>query len=168
MTTAHHFQTNSANSGSHSDRSRTPAPPAPSGWRHWLPFAGVGAAVLLLLTRGMGRASTLSYSYSTFLSQVQANHIKTAIIDPGGAVTGTLTSGTRYSSQIPTALGDGQLPAILKAHHVVITGAGTQTSIVAVIASLLPILLLVGLFVVFSRRAITQPRRQRNHGHRGV
>ncbi|MCU1489167.1 MAG: Microtubule-severing ATPase [Acidimicrobiaceae bacterium] len=149
--TEHHFQTNSRHSGQQSDRPRSLVP-QPAGWRRWLPFAGLGAVLLLLLTRGTGRGSSFRYSYSSFLSQVQGNHIKTAIIDPTGGVTGTLTNGTGYSSQIPTALGNAQLSDILKAHHVVITGAGAQTSIGAVIFSLLPILVLVGLFVWFRRR----------------
>jgi cell division protease FtsH len=118
-----------------------------------LAFAGVGAAVLLLSSRDRSHSSTHSYSYSSFLSEVQANDVKTAIIDPAGAVAGTLTNGTAYSSQIPTALGDGKLSGILEGHHVTIIGAGTQTSIVEVIVSLLPLVLFVGLFVWFSRRA---------------
>ncbi len=102
-----------------------------------------------------------SYSYSTFLSQVQANHVKTAIIDPGGAVAGSLTNGAGYSSQIPTVLGSGQLSGIFKAHHVVVTGVGSQTSIVGVIAAFLPLVLLVALFVWLGRRGA-------RHGASGI
>jgi cell division protease FtsH len=93
-----------------------------------------------------------AYSYSTFLSEVQANHIKTAAINQSGAVAGTLTNGTAYSTQLPTALPDAQLPGLLKAHHVVITALGSKTGIGRVIFSLLPLLLLVGAFVWLGRR----------------
>jgi cell division protease FtsH len=152
MTTEHHYQSNSANSGPQSDRRRAPSSPAPSGWRRWLPLAGLGAVLLLLITRSMGRTSNLSYSYSSFLSQVRANHVKTAFIDPGGSVAGTLANGTGYSSQIPTALGDGQLPGVLKAHHVAITGVGTQAGFGTIIVSLLPLVALVAFFVYARRR----------------
>ena len=83
--------------------------------RTWLPFVGVGAALLLLRTLGARGTSSHAFSYSAFLSQVQSNHIRSAVINPAGAVSGTLTSGTAYSSQIPSALPDPQLPGLLRA-----------------------------------------------------
>jgi cell division protease FtsH len=151
-------QTNPSPSGPGADRPRSPAP---SPRRRWLPLVGVGATVLILRALETGRSVTLPYSYSTFLSQVQANHIKTATINQSGAVAGTLTNGTAYSTQLPTALPDAQLPGLLKAHHVAITAVGSQTSIGTVILSLLPLLLLVGLFVWLGRRG-TQ------HATRGI
>jgi cell division protease FtsH len=117
--------------------------------------------VLVLRALETGHSVTLPYSYSTFLSQVEANHIKTATINQSGAVSGTLGNGTAYSTQLPTALPDAQLPGLLKAHHVAITAVGSQTSIGTVILSLLPLLLLVGLFVWLGRRG-TQ------HATRGI
>jgi cell division protease FtsH len=98
--------------------------------------------------------SSRSFSYSAFLSEVQSNHIRSAVINPAGAVSGTLTNGHAYSSQIPAALPDPQLPDLLRAHHVVITAVGTQTSIGSVIVSLLPLLFFVGLFVWIGRRGL--------------
>ena len=87
---------------------------------------------------------------------MQANHIKSAVINPAGGVSGALTNGTGYTSQIPAALPDPQLPGLLKAHHVTITGVGSQTSIGAVIVSLLPLLFFVALFVWIGRRGLHQ------------
>jgi cell division protease FtsH len=151
-------QTNPSPSGPGADRPRSPAP---SPRRRWLPLVGVGATVLVLRALETGHSVTLPYSYSTFLSQVQANHIKTATINQSGAVAGTLTNGSAYSTQLPTALPDTQLPGLLKAHHVAITAVGSQTGIGTVILSLLPLLLLVGAFVWLGRRGA-------HHATRGI
>ena len=154
---AHRF-----NSSAPERQSDSSAPPRPG--RSWLPFVGVGAALLLLRTLGARGTSTHAFSYSAFLSQVQSNHIRSAVINPAGAVTGTLTNGTGYSSQIPAALPDPQLPGLLRAHHIAITGVGTQTSIGAVIVSLLPLLFFVAFFVWIGRRGL----RQATGGIRGI
>jgi cell division protease FtsH len=154
-------QTNPSPSGPGADRPRSPVTPPPSRRRRWLPLVGVGTAVLVLRALEASHTVARAYSYSTFLSQVQANHIKTATINQSGAVAGTLTNGTTYSTQLPTALPDAQLPGLLKAHHVVITALGSQTGIGTVILSLLPLLLLVGAFVWLGRRGA-------QHAPRGI
>jgi cell division protease FtsH len=153
---AHRF--NSSGQDRQSEKSSAPPPAPPHLRRTWLPFVGVGAALLLLRTLGARGPSSRAFSYSAFLSQVQSNHIRSAVINPAGAVSGTLTSGTGYTSQIPAALPDPQLPGLLRAHHVAITGVGTQTSIGAVIVSLLPLLLFVALFVWIGRRGLRQAK----------
>jgi cell division protease FtsH len=126
--------------------------PSPQRRPTWLLVVGVGAALVLLRTLGTGGTSSRAFSYSSFLSQVQSNHIRSAVISPAGAVSGTLTNGMAYSSQIPSALPDPQLPGLLRAHHVAITATGTQTSVGAVIVSLLPLLFLAALFIWLGRR----------------
>jgi cell division protease FtsH len=153
---AHRF--NSFAPDRQSEKSSAPAPAPPHLRRTWLPFVGVGAALLLLRTLGARGPSSRAFSYSALLSQVQSNHIRSAVINPAGAVSGTLTSGTGYTSQIPAALPDPQLPGLLRAHHVAITGVGTQTSIGAVIVSLLPLLLFVAFFVWIGRRGLRQAK----------
>ena len=153
---AHRF--NSSGPQRQSEKSPAPPPFPPRRRGTWLPFVGVGAALLLVQTLGVRGTSTSAFSYSAFLSQVQSNHIRSAVINPAGAVSGTLTNGHAYSSQIPAALPDPQLPALLRSHHVAITGVGTQTSIGAVIVSLLPLLLFVGLFVWIGRRGLRQAK----------
>jgi cell division protease FtsH len=144
--------------------SGAPSHPPPHPRRTWLPFVGVGAALLLVRALGAHGTSSRSLTYSTFLSQVQSNHIRSAVINPAGAVSGTLTNGTGYTSQIPAALPDPQLAGLLRAHHVAITGVGTQTSIGAVIVSLLPLLFFVALFVWVGRRGL----RRATGGIRGI
>jgi cell division protease FtsH len=142
--------TTSGRAGSGSGR---PGPPS-SRRLAWLPFLGIGAAFLFLRGLGGGKqAPTRVYSYSSFLSQVQGNHIKTASVNPSGGVIGTLTNGSGYSSQIPTALQAPRLTGILSAHHVAITGVATQTSFGSILASFLPLVLLIGAFVWLGRRA---------------
>jgi len=154
MTTRDRRQINRTDTRLPDRRRGTPTPPRIPPWRHWLPLAALGTTVLFLLTFERERAATptRSFGYSSFLSQVQSNHVQTAIIDPAGAVTGRLTNGTGYSSQLPTALGVTHLSDILNAHHVVITGVGSETSIWAVIASLLPLVLLLAVFIWLGRR----------------
>jgi cell division protease FtsH len=157
MSTPNAHPLNSSDPPRQSDSGASPPlPPQPR--RTWLPFVGVGTALLLLRTLGARGTSSHVLSYSGFLSQVQSNHIRSAVINPAGAVSGTLTSGTGYTSQIPAALPDPRLPVLLRAHHVAITGTGTETSIGAVIVSLLPLLLFVAFFVWIGRRGLRQAK----------
>jgi len=82
---------------------------------------------------------------------VQGNHVKTASVNPSGAVTGDLKNGNSYTTQIPTALNNSQLTGILQSHRVTITGVTSSTSIWDVIGSFLPLLLFIGLFVWLGR-----------------
>jgi cell division protease FtsH len=136
--------------------SPSPTRPSPHPGRTWLPLAGVGATLLLFHNLGARGTSQRAFSFSAFLSEVRSNHIHSALIDPAGAVSGTLTNGTPYTSQIPAALPDPQLPGLLSAHHVTVSGVGTQTSFGSVIVSLLPLLLLVFFFVWVGRRGLRQ------------
>jgi cell division protease FtsH len=129
---------------------------APSPRRWWWPIAGVVGALLLVRSLGSAGPSPRVLTYSGFLSQVQLNHVRSAAIDPNGVVSGSLTSGSAYSSQIPSALPDPQLPGLLRAHHVIISGVAARASLTGIVLSLLPILLLVALFVWAGRRGLRQ------------
>jgi cell division protease FtsH len=146
------------NSSTPDRQSDSPLPTRPSTHpgRTWLPFVGAGATLVLLRTLGARGTSSHSLTYSAFLSLVQSNNVRSAVINPAGAVSGILANRTGYTSQIPSALPDPQLPGLLKAHHVAISGIGAQTSIGAVIVSLLPLLFLVALFVWVGRRGLCQ------------
>jgi cell division protease FtsH len=138
------------------DPSRPPSTPSWPRRRPWLVLAIAVAAIIAgrsFATRG---ASTRAYNFSSFLSQVQSNHIRTAAIDPNGAVSGTLTNGHGYSSQIPTALQNPNLSGLLRAHHVAVSGVGTPDGIGSILFSLLPLLLLIGAFIWFGRRGMRQ------------
>jgi cell division protease FtsH len=136
-----------------------PAPPSsPPRWR-WLLSAGTLLAfVALVLFHPIGggtRAQALNYT--TFVSDVTANKVSTAAINTAGSVSGKLLDGKAYTSQIPTALNDSALPALLLGHKVQVTGTGSSTSpIWGLLGWIVPLLVLVGLFVWFGRRSSKQ------------
>jgi cell division protease FtsH len=101
--------------------------------------------------------SVSELSYSDFLSRVQSDEVATAVIDPSGAVTGSLKAGGDYTTQIPTALQDAQLSSELQKHGVQITGKPAPgTSLLGIIVSFLPFLLLIGVYLYIGRRAQRQ------------
>ena len=148
-----HHMTNPAKPGPSREPSRPSAPPPPPSWRNWLLLAAVIVTLLLLFTPRTKSTTTVSYNYTQFLSQVHKNHVKTASINPTGAVTGELTNKSDYTVQIPTALNNSQLTGILEAHHVTIIGVASTTSVWSVILTFLPLVLLVGIFVWLGRRS---------------
>ncbi len=77
-----------------------PAPSPPPTWRNWLLYIGL-AFTLLLFFLPLGRAGSTELSYTQFLNKVAANQVKSATIDSDGSVSGTLSNGTNYTSQIP-------------------------------------------------------------------
>jgi cell division protease FtsH len=122
------------------------------------------ATLLLLFTPQVSNKTTHKLNYSKFLADVQADKVRTASIDPSGAINGTLTKGDDYTSQIPTALGDNQLAPTLKAHKVEVTGVGPSSNVVATLLSFLPLLLFIGVFIWLGRNA----RRQLAGGIMGI
>jgi cell division protease FtsH len=116
---------------------------------------GVLLTVLLFLIPSMTGKSTPnhSFTYSDFLGQVSANQVKTATISASGHVSGALKNGDNYTSQIPTAIRDDQLAPTLRQHNVQIKGtAPTGTTLLSVIVSLLPLVVIIGLYLWFGRR----------------
>ena len=88
---------------------------------------------------------------------MEAGEIATAVIDPGGAVSGTLENGGDYATQIPIALQDPGLAEELRASGVEITGeAEPGATVLSVILSFLPFLLLIGVWLYIGRRAQRQ------------
>jgi cell division protease FtsH len=89
------------------DRPARQAPPPPPAWRHWLWPIGLLAVVLLyILLPGINIKTPVSLTYSQFISDATAHKIKTANFGNGASgsnttVTGTLTSGTSYTTVIP-------------------------------------------------------------------
>jgi len=147
-----HEMTEPAKSGPPKDRPGLPAPPPPPAWRIWLLIAGLLLSAFLLF-RPVPHPSILTLSYSTFLQKVNEGGVATAVIDPNGAVTGALTGGQRYESQIPTALQDPNLAQELQSHGVRITGQGPPgTSLLGLIVSFLPFILLIGVYIFIGRR----------------
>jgi cell division protease FtsH len=152
MTMMTRHLTTSAKPGQPTDRRPAPAPPRPPWWRIWVLPAGFLITFLLLSIPHMTGTPTKNFSYSTFLSQIDGNHVHTASINPTGAITGTLKNGDNYTSQIPTAITDDRLAPTLKAHHVAVTGVGVSSSLLVDLLSLLPFLLFIAFFIWMGRR----------------
>ena len=148
--------TEHAKSDPSTDRRRPAAPPPPPAWRNWLLVVGLIVSVLILFWP-QREPSVSELSYTEFLSRVKSGEIATAVIDPGGAVSGTFENGGDYATQIPIALQDPDLAKELQASGVEITGEGEPgASIFSVILSFLPFLLLIGVYLYIGRRAQRQ------------
>ena len=149
--------TEKAKPGQDLDHPRPPAPPPPPRWQRWLPLIGLILTLGLLLWPMRNSNAPAELSYTQFLSQVDGGMIATAEIDPSGAVTGTLTAGGEYKTQIPTALQDTGLADELKTKNVQITGKPQPgTTLLGLILSFLPFLLLIGVYLWFARRSQRQ------------
>ena len=130
-----------------------PAPKPPPRWWGLLFYIGLGLTLLLFLVP-VGKSTSSQLTYSQFLDKVNANQVKTATIDPNGGVSGALTSGQQYTSQIPVALQDPNLAQLLRDHSVDVTGKGSSSNaLVTILLDLLPFIVLFGLFVWMGRRA---------------
>ncbi|MFL5799764.1 MAG: ATP-dependent zinc metalloprotease FtsH [Actinomycetota bacterium] len=144
-----------------SEKRQGPAPPPPPPWRHWLLYLGIAATIVLFFLP-IGRTSS-QLTYTQFVNDVKANRVKTATIDANGGVSGTLTDGNDYSTQIPVALQDTNLSTLLQQHDVQITAEGPASStLLTVLVNLLPFILLFGVFWYMGRRA------QRRAGGGGI
>ena len=139
---------------------RSPTPLSPPPRRRWLVPAGIAFAfiVLLLFRPGAGGTPAQALSYSGFVSEVTANKVSTAAITAAGSVSGKLHDGGAYTSQIPTALNDSALSALLLGHKVQVTGIGpsTTSALELLVEWILPLLIIVGLFLFMSRRGSQQ------------
>ncbi len=134
------------------------APPPPPRWRSWLLIIGVILTILLFLRTGSGtKTTTESLSYTQFVNAVTANRVKTVTIDPNGTLNGTLANGHAFASQIPTALSDSSLAALLLDHKVAVKATSAASStVVAALVSLIPFLLMVAFFIWLGRRSQKQ------------
>ncbi len=149
--------TEQAKPGPDRERPRAPAPPPPPAWRNWLLVAGLVVSILILFLPSMGEPASTELSYSNFLSRVRNGDVNTAVIDANGAVTGTLSGGGNYETQIPTAIQDQRLAEELEANDVEITAEATPgTTFLGVVFSFLPFLLLIGVYLYIGRRAQRQ------------
>jgi cell division protease FtsH len=150
----HHITPVRKPDSSRETRPRGPAPPPPPAWRVWLILAGVALTFLLLSPRLLKPANpTATLTYSQFLDDVNGAKVKTATIDANGAISGKLSDGKTYKSQIPVPLQDNNLAPVLESHNVQITGQGPSTGIGSILASFLPLLFFLGLFMWLGRRA---------------
>lgn len=112
---------------------------------------------VLLLSRARSGPHTSSLSYSDFVGKIGASQVQMVDINDKGAVSGILKDGTKFTTQLPTALGTGaQLQQQLTSHHVQIKASqssGGGSAWLSVLFSFLPFLLLIGFLVWMGRRA---------------
>ena len=108
---------------------------------------------LVFVHPGAGGTSAQPLRYTSFVSDVAANKVSTAAITATGSVSGKLSDGDAYTSQIPVALNDNALPALLLEHKVQVTGTSTSTSPwPGLLEWIVPFLLIIGFFVWMGRR----------------
>jgi cell division protease FtsH len=110
---------------------------------------------LLLFLPAMSSGKTVqSLSYTDFINKVTANQVQSATINASGHVSGKLTGGDSYTSQVPTAITDIQLAPLLQEHKVQVKGSSSSgINIASVLLSLLPFVLFLGFFIWIGRRA---------------
>jgi cell division protease FtsH len=143
--------------------------PHRSRWFKWV-VAGLLAfnlaSVLLLSPSGQTRVGVPFSPY--FLSQVQAGRVA-SIASKGDTIQGTFKSPVRYparaanatpttlfATQVPSFWNNDQLTALLRAQGVQVNAQSTTQTMPLIVSVLLgfgPTLLIVGLFVLFARRA---------------
>jgi cell division protease FtsH len=155
-TTAH--RSSSARPGPPNEPPKPAANQPTPRWLHALWIVGLLVSLLLLFAPATTSPKTRSLSFTGWKAKVDANEVKSATIDPDGKVTGQLDdkAETHYDSRIPTALNDNTLAADLEQHNVTVKGTGASTSFLSVVVGFLPLIVLVGLFIWFSRRASRQ------------
>ncbi|MFD8546086.1 ATP-dependent zinc metalloprotease FtsH [Streptomyces sp. NPDC059649] len=146
--------TRSAKPGPPREPPKAPVPSSGPGWRPWL----LPIALLVMLVILLGRAQTspgTSYSYTGFLGKVDTGQVKTVDINDKGSVSGTLKDGRKFTTHIPTALGNSNLEQQLRSKGVNITASSSDGNswMGTLLAVLLPLLLLGALFLWTGRQA---------------
>jgi cell division protease FtsH len=112
---------------------------------------------ILFFRAGAGGTPGQAFSYTSFVSEVTANKVSTAVITSTGSVSGELHDGHAYTSQIPTALNDNALSALLLGHKVQVTGKTPSTSwVLGLLDWMLLFLVIIGVFVWLGRRSGNQ------------
>jgi cell division protease FtsH len=120
--------------------------------------------IFSLLSGGMRQNRPQELSYTDLKAKVAAGQVQSISIDENGHVEGKLTNGTRFTSGVPTALGDTELAKLVDEKNVQVTRVEPQTSIGSVLLSLLPLLLFVAFFIYLGRST----RRQLASGIGGI
>ncbi|MFJ7246855.1 ATP-dependent zinc metalloprotease FtsH [Kitasatospora sp. NPDC098652] len=132
----------------------TPPKPPPPALRRWLLPVAVLLTLLLLVLLAKPAATGPRYGYTDLLNRVDTGQVQTVNVSDTGGVSGTLKDGTRFTSQIPTALDTSQLSKALSDQHVNVTGSRSGgSSIWSTLLLFLPLLLFGGLFLWSGRLA---------------
>jgi cell division protease FtsH len=137
----------------------TPPPPpkkAAPRWLHTVWLVGLLITLVLLFIPTRSSKAPTALHFSAWKTKLDAGEIKSATISQSGALSGELKNGTKYTSRIPTAIKDDDLAADLAKQKVDVKATVTSTSVWAVIGGLLPFVVLLGLYLLISRRATRQ------------
>ncbi|HXY45042.1 MAG TPA: ATP-dependent zinc metalloprotease FtsH [Acidimicrobiales bacterium] len=133
------------------------APPPPSPWRHSLWPLAILLFILLYLLLPVRAATSVSLSYSQWLSDVSAHKVKSVSINASGDASGTLTDGKSYTTLIPPLLVTPALSSELVTDGVSITGVSSSESfgeeVLIWIILLAPFILIGYFWIRLSRRA---------------
>ncbi|MFI1165472.1 ATP-dependent zinc metalloprotease FtsH [Streptomyces sp. NPDC020801] len=144
----------SVRSGPPREPAKPPEPSPPPSWGRWLLPVATLALLLVVLTRTPSHQGT-SLSYSDFVGKVGGGQVKMVDIDDKGTVKGTLSNGTKFTTRIPTALGNSGLERQLLAKNVEITASRSSSGspLGTLLVLFLPLLIIVALFVWARRQA---------------
>jgi cell division protease FtsH len=109
------------------DKGAPTAPPPPPAWRHYLLLIAFLIFILLYFVLPTTSRSSVSLNYSQFLQDVSTHKVKTVTITTTGAASGTLKTGSAYTTAIPP---QASYPLLneLQADGVEITADTTGTS----------------------------------------
>ncbi len=128
------------------DKGAPSAPPPPPAWRHFLwPIALVIFFVLLFVVPVTQGGKQVTLNYTEFLKDVSSKSVKTVTISPNGTATGTLTTGGKFTTVIPTQAGENFLEQLQKSRvQVTAKTSGTSfgASVISWVILLLPFLVL--------------------------
>ncbi len=122
---------------------------------HVVWIVGLAITALLLFIPAPSKTAT-SLKYSEWKTKLDAGEVSTVTIDQTGKATGTLKSGEKYETCIPTAIKDNELAADLEQQKVTVKATQSGSSFLSIVGSFLPLLLLVGFYFWISRRATRQ------------
>ena len=123
----------------------------------WLLPIGIAVTALLFFVHGASGTSVRTFSYTGFVSEATTNMVSTATITSAGSVSGKLRGGSAYTSQIPTALNNSSLSALLLSHKVAVTGTSVSTtSLLDVLLEFLPFLFIIAVFIWIGRASRKQ------------
>ena len=139
------------------DKPTGSAPPNPPWWHRWLLPAGLLLTYLLLFGLPQEGEDRTELTYTEFLERVDRGEVGNADIVSDGEVTGELDDGTEFTTTLPVTLAGEDLLQRLEDKGVQIEARearpGFGETVLSLIFSLAPLLLLVGLWVYMGRRA---------------
>jgi cell division protease FtsH len=145
------------------DKPTPTAPPPPPTWRHWLwPIALVATLALYFLLPSINNTSTVTLSYSQFISAASQHRVKDVTFDSssnGGntPASGTLANGKSYTTVIPgsptTQLADQLRTDGVKSVDASASSPGLGTEILYWLILLAPVVFVFWLFRRMSRGA---------------